>query len=189
MIDPPLSLMYARVFHLDLNYWLSAEQWTRALLPISCWAAGDKQANRQLMRATTWTPKDPGSRADHGDWESVWNDDRPVFVFEAFGTADENRVAEAVARFCQQDLWYREGVIAILLGDYKDGRNLNDRYSEDGYPMIRFGYLDHPQAGALIVEEQDPHKDAYFRLSVRGSDPDGLRRAYLQNPIFEKRAE
>lgn len=110
-------------------------------------------------------------------WPADSIDTTSLLVYETSGPEDFAREALAVARFCQQLIWYRTGEIPALVSDtFLATEKGQRRYQMRQNNVVRFGHLDTDEEGVLTIDVES--------LSIRASDAVAMRLVYVVDPFF-----
>jgi hypothetical protein len=105
----------------------------------------------------------------------------PVLVYEMSGPGDLAREALAVARYCQQLVWYRTGEVLTLGPDVWLTQDLDRFAIATKAPVVRFGHLGDAPPGTLVVRRAGPD-----RYEIRAADAAAMRLVYTVDPFFSE---
>lgn len=160
------------------------------LAPVIAYDGADEHAERRLLLLRRDSPR-PSWPAPA---QATWPPDAHLLTLVAELTPDPAWDDEliAVARFCQQRLWERSGILAPLIPetyleahrDHADERGTTIGRSQ----ILRLGLLEGDEPGVLRAgsERVDESRVSYF---IRASNADALRLVYVVEPFFRELGE
>jgi hypothetical protein len=140
--------------------------WEGIVLPLCIYDGRDADADRELLHHPKGAPADGGANKSWSQRSANWMKDTlrgrvgaaAVFVYGTHGAPEENAAMLARARFDQEMIWYRSGVVHFLISDeqYLEARTANPQHSDvawriDDKDFVLYGNEDSNGAWKALV--------------------------------------